>query len=195
MLQDILDVLQLKEDDIVEIHYDLFQAASSILTKIKRILFDFENYKMTTSRSNMKHLSQGEALLEVFGIDASSTIDFEPYLNDRIIDDILKKVSGSVEFQLMVSSVLLGIKENKQARSSAILDQIIPHLHRDDFIFKKEYKIVRSVETAYGKWPQTYGNAFFTDSKYLLDDITYMLQGNILNYLRRNEIGAGERVS
>ena len=44
VLQDILDVLQLKEGDIVEIHYDLFQAASSTLTKIKRILFDFENF-------------------------------------------------------------------------------------------------------------------------------------------------------
>ena len=45
VLQDMLDVLQLKEGDTVEIHYDLFQAASNDLTKIKKILFDFENYK------------------------------------------------------------------------------------------------------------------------------------------------------
>ena len=44
MLQDVLDVLQLKKGDEVEIHYDIFQSAVSDLAKLKKILFDFRSY-------------------------------------------------------------------------------------------------------------------------------------------------------
>ena len=119
----------------------------------------------------MKHMNQADALLGLLGFDSVNFIDFEQYLNEQMIEDFLKRVEGHKELQLIIRAILLDIKEKKQARISAILDKIIPHLREEDFIFKKEYKIVKSVQTAFGKWPQTYGNAFFTDSKYLVDDI------------------------
>jgi hypothetical protein len=39
---------------------------------------------------------------------------------------------------------------------------------------------------AWGKWPSTYGNAFFTDSSFLLHDIVDMIQNNMIKYLERN---------
>ena len=86
----------------------------------------------------MKHMSQGDAVLDLFGFDSTNIIDFELYLNDRIIENILKKVGGHTELQKMFRAILLDIREKKQVRISNILDQIILHLHQEDFIFKKE---------------------------------------------------------
>lgn len=61
-------------------------------------------------------------------------------------------------------------------------------------MLKREYKIVKSVSTVFGKWPQTYGNAFFTDSKWLLTDFYEMLQSNLGVYMERNEFVEDERV-
>jgi ABC-type antimicrobial peptide transport system permease subunit len=65
-------------------------------------------------------------------------------------------------------------------------------LQEDDFILKKDYKIVKSVTAPYGKWPMTYGNAFFTDSRYLVDDIVDMIHKNIDNVLARHNLGEEE---
>ena len=70
----------------------------------------------------------------------------------------------------------------------------IPFMKQEDFMLKREYKIVKSVSTVFGKWPQTYGNAFFTDSKWLLTDFYEMLQSNLGVYMERNEFVEDERV-
>lgn len=44
ILQDVLDVLDLGEGDDVSIHYDLFQAAVTDLSRLKLILFDFKAF-------------------------------------------------------------------------------------------------------------------------------------------------------
>ena len=44
ILQDVLDVLDLGEGDTVSIHYDLFQAAVTDLSRLKLILFDFKAF-------------------------------------------------------------------------------------------------------------------------------------------------------
>lgn len=67
-----------------------------------------------------------------------------------------------------------------------VLDLLIPHLIESDFVLKKEYEIVAAANSSFGKWPQTYGNAFFTDSKYLSVDLNDMLFNNIDIALARN---------
>ena len=47
VLQDVLDVLGLKDGDTVDIQYDMFQAAVSDLSTIRKILFDFDHLKNT----------------------------------------------------------------------------------------------------------------------------------------------------
>jgi len=58
---------------------------------------------------------------------------------------------------------------------------------------KKDYKIIKSVTATYGKWPMTYGNAFFTDSRYLIDDIIEMIQSNIITVLQRHNMGKDDQ--
>lgn len=65
MLQDVLDVLSLQNGDTVEIHFDVFQTAVSDLAKLKKILFDFENYK----KMNKENKGQGEAIMDLLKID------------------------------------------------------------------------------------------------------------------------------
>ena len=67
MLQDVLDVLSLQNGDTVEIHFDIFQTAVSDLAKLKKILFDFENYK----RLNKENKGQGEAIMDLLKIDVN----------------------------------------------------------------------------------------------------------------------------
>ena len=71
---------------------------------------------------------------------------------------------------------------------SRLLDLIIPHLVEEDFVFKKNYKIRNTVDASYGKWPQTYGNSFFTDSRWLTADFVDMAFKNINTILKRNKI-------
>ena len=75
------------------------------------------------------------------------------------------------------------IRGKKEVKISDILDFVIPYLREEDFIIKKEYKVRASVSNVMGKWPQTFGNAFFTDSKYLLPDIFDMLKVNVQQFL------------
>ena len=190
-------MLQLKEGDTVEIHYELFQAASSMLTKTKKILFNFENDGNNSGASasqNPKRQSQGTALLHLFGFDPSDAIDLEGYLTDDLINGLLENVEGHAELQLMINAARLGIKGKTAGDVAKVLDTIIPHLRPEDFIFKKKYTIVKSVETAFGKWPQTYGNAFFTDSNFLVDDFFDMVKHNLAAGIARNKIAKGDSV-
>lgn len=62
ILQDVLDVLDLDEGDEVSIHYDLFQAAVTDLSRLKLILFDFKAFRSNFRGASMGS-TQGEALL------------------------------------------------------------------------------------------------------------------------------------
>lgn len=75
-----------------------------------------------------------------------------------------------------------------------MLNLVIPHLREDDFVLKKKYKIVKAVKDIYGKWPMTYGNAFFTDSRFLLDDLVDLLHKNIKNVLHRYNLDQEDEV-
>ena len=66
ILQDVMDVLGLKEGDRLTVQYDLFQSAVSDLNLIKMILFNFPAYQKQYSQHR---LSQGEAILKVLKVD------------------------------------------------------------------------------------------------------------------------------
>lgn len=91
ILQDVLDVLDLGEGDDVSIHYDVFQAANTDLSRLKLILFDFKSF--TSNFQGASHGStQGEALLHQFGFPIDSYIDTRLYFNDRILRDLKKRL-------------------------------------------------------------------------------------------------------
>jgi hypothetical protein len=55
-----------------------------------------------------------------------------------------------------------------QFRLLRILEIVLPCLSEDLLTIKKNYTIVASSDYAYGKWPDTLGNSFFTDSNWLI---------------------------
>jgi len=69
---------------------------------------------------------------------------------------------------------------------SEILDLLLPHLIESDFILQRNYTITHAVDQTFGKWPSIYGNSFFIDSKYLLQDFIDMIRQNIDTALLRN---------
>ena len=79
------------------------------------------------------------------------------------------------------------LRSSTVKRLGRLVEQMLPYLQEDDFIFRKKYTIKKSVSMVYGKWPQTYGNTFFTDSKYLLQDLLDMAEVKAIQILERND--------
>ena len=86
------------------------------------------------------------------------------------------------------------LKDKGEIKVSEILDKMIPFMKESDFILKKKYKIVSSARTAFGKWPQTYGNAYFTDSKFLVQDLLEAFKDNSIKYLKRNDFSEQDQI-
>lgn len=108
------------------------------------------------------------------------------WFNDRIVDSLLERITGenpsfgpNSEHSKMCQKMIKLLRSQDRVPISTLLDQAIPFMKEEDFVLKREYKIVKSVSTVFGKWPQTYGNAFFTDSKWLLSDFYEMMQSNM----------------
>ena len=94
-----------------------------------------------------------------------------------------------------MSNILIELMRGKgQIKIAEILDQLIPFVKESDFMLKKRYTIVGSAKTAFGKWPQTYGNAYFTDSKFLVQDLFQAFRDNAINYLKRNDFPEKDQI-
>ena len=133
--------------------------------------------------------------MAMFDIPKNQMIEPNTFLDDRIIDSIQARFpKGGLETSIIVNNVLEYLRGKDQVPLAQILDFIIPHVIEDDFILRKDYKVRKSVSTVYGKWPQTYGNAFYTDSKYLLQDVLKMIKHNIQRYLKRNDFSEKDRI-
>ena len=87
-MKDIMNVLKLKQGDLVTIEYDLFQAAVGKMQKAKKIMFDFEVYK----KQQRTDLTQGECLLQLFEIEEDFEIDPDDYFSERILKQIQQKL-------------------------------------------------------------------------------------------------------
>ena len=93
---------------------------------------------------------------------------------------------GLSDVTIMVNNVFTLIRDKDEVKVSDVLDYILPYVREEDFILKKNYKIKTQVHSVFGKWPQTYGNAYFIDSKFLLQDGYDMFKNNVQKYLLRN---------
>jgi hypothetical protein len=81
----ILDILELKVGDKVELQLDLFGIAGFDLSKLKRILFDYDTLGL--------EVSQGAYLLEYFEIDPELEFDPTDYFDDKFLHESIQKVS------------------------------------------------------------------------------------------------------
>ena len=89
VLKDILDVINAKEGDEVELNFEIFQAASTDLAKLKLILFDFPRFKRDY-RSGLT--SPGKALLDQLKLPMDSYFEPQMFVNERILDQLDERV-------------------------------------------------------------------------------------------------------
>ena len=71
------------------------------------------------------------------------------------------------------------LERSSQSKVSDILDLVIPFLDESDFVLTKNFKVKQSTDISYGKWPQTLGNAFFIDSRFILPSLIDMITNNV----------------
>lgn len=96
---------------------------------------------------------------------------------------------NNYDVTMMVNLLGNFIRNKQEVRVIDVLDFILPYMKEEDFILKKKYKIRDTISSVFGKWPQTYGNAFYVDSKYLLQDLIQMTNAKVKQYLKRNGFG------
>ena len=58
---------------------------------------------------------------------------------------------------------------------AGLIEVILPCTTPDIFTMKKSYTVVEAIDDTKGKWPSSLGNGWFTDSKYLVDDLIDMI--------------------
>ena len=78
------------------------------------------------------------------------------------------------------------LERSSQSKVSDILDMVIPFLDESDFVLTKNFTVKQSTDISYGKWPQTLGNAFFIDSRFILPSLIDMITNNVDSISNRN---------
>jgi hypothetical protein len=75
----ILDILDLKVGDDIELQLDLFAIAGFDLSRLKRILFDYDSLGL--------EVSQGAYLLDYFEVDQELEFDPTDYFDDKFLHE------------------------------------------------------------------------------------------------------------
>ena len=77
------------------------------------------------------------------------------YVNDRILNQ-LKLRLGELSrnpFSEALEQLLDKFSTPGRRLIADVLDMLIPHLVEEDFVLKKNYKIVAATSAPFGKWP------------------------------------------
>ena len=55
------------------------------------------------------------------------------------------------------------VTANEYVLVADLIETVLPCTTPELFILKKDYRVVEGVQHTYGKWPDSFGNAFFID--------------------------------
>jgi hypothetical protein len=58
---------------------------------------------------------------------------------------------------------------NEIVKASELIEIVVPCISPETFKLQKKFKLVKGVEGVYGKWPETLGNGFFIDKRFIFD--------------------------
>lgn len=124
--KDILDIFGINKGEQIRIKYDFLSFLPPTFNEAQTILFDYYP-------SNPEMPSKGEKLLIYFGLDPKMTYgDLKKEIN--------KMSNQEINYLLIELEIAFDIKEDTYV--SVILNIIINHLRRDDFILKKDYVVL-----------------------------------------------------
>ena len=143
-------------------------------TKLKRIIFDFDSLNSTKT--------QGQVFLEFLGLTHLPSVIPSEYLSKEMMQDFHSRYSSRYgeENQLakIARTLLEKFNETEVVPAHEILEVVLKNIKEQDFILRKNYTIVKSIQQSYGKWPSTYGNTMLLDANYLLEDLADMVKRN-----------------
>ena len=75
---------------------------------------------------------------------------------------------------------------NEYVLVADLIETVVPCTTHKLFVLKKDYKVVEGVQRTYGKWPDSFGNAFFIDQNYLLRDFADMVKEKVYEQYKRH---------
>lgn len=75
-------------------------------------------------------------------------------------------------------------------RLDGLIEAILPCTTPEIFTLKKTYTIVEAVSDTYGKWPNQLGNGWFTESKFLVDDLIDMIVDTVPGNFEHETMGS-----
>ena len=81
---------------------------------------------------------------------------------------------------------------DEYVRLARLIEIILPCTSPEIFTMKKSYKVVETVEDNRGKWPNSLGNGWFTDSRYLIEDLIDMIVESVPEQLSHESHGSTE---
>mmetsp|Transcript_5577 Transcript_5577/g.9578 ORF Transcript_5577/g.9578 Transcript_5577/m.9578 type:complete len:384 (-) Transcript_5577:1867-3018(-) len=184
---------------------------------LKKILFDFDSYKRQYHSFSD---SRGETILQLLKVTPETLLDLVGLVDEKralaLVDqyglqDIKLPVGklmrqftslgksfdsdSEVDVKTALKTAVSYLKQLTLSRLALFIDLGIPYLREEDFVLSKKYIVRKSISSVFGKWPQTYGNAFFTDSRYLLKDAATMIEANLVEFLQRNKLLKAEHLA
>ena len=77
------------------------------------------------------------------------------------------------------------VTANEYVLVADLIETVLPCTPASLFVLKKDYKVVEGVQHTYGKWPDSFGNAFFIDQNYLLKDFADMVKQKVYEEYQR----------
>lgn len=84
---------------------------------------------------------------------------------------------------------------DEYVRLSGLIEIILPCTTPEVFTMKKTYTVVEAVDDTRGKWPSSLGNGWFTDSKYLVEDLIDMIVENVPAKMDKLELEFSETMT
>lgn len=85
--------------------------------------------------------------------------------------------------------ILNYVASDDSVRLSGLIEAVLPCTTPEIFTLRKNYTIVEGVDDNRGKWPNSLGNGWFTDSNFIVDDLIDMIVNTIETQLKDKENG------
>ena len=79
-----------------------------------------------------------------------------------------------------IKGFLKYIASDDSVRISGLIEAVLPCTTPEIFTLRKNYTVVEGVEDNRGKWPNSLGNGWFTDSNFIVDDLVDMIVDTII---------------
>ena len=143
---------------------------STDFNKLKRLAYEYESLGLPER--------QGEAILNFLKMPPGATVR----IRELIGAEQMGKIQDKLAEQVIEMPNLKCLKEfvdyassDEYVRLAGLIEVILPCTTPEIFTMRKTYTVVETVDDNRGKWPNSLGNGWFTDSRYIIEDLIDMI--------------------